>query len=188
MRSDEARLRPKLQLETKLAGLALDQVDNDGSFSGYASLFGEVDLGRDIIEPGAFAKSLKARGTSGIRMLWQHDANEPIGVWTLIREDARGLYVEGRLAKGVPRARDALELMRARALDGLSIGFRTVRARKEAQTGIRRIIEADLWEISVVTFPMQPAARIASVKRGRPPAIPEFTNLARRIRAAAKKF
>ncbi|KXF78281.1 hypothetical protein ATN84_00290 [Paramesorhizobium deserti] len=188
MRADQARLRPKLQLETKLAGLALEQVEIDGSFSGYASLFGEVDLGRDVIELGAFAKSLKVRGTSGIRMLWQHDANEPIGVWTVIREDVRGLYVEGRLAKGVPRARDALELMRSGALDGLSVGFRTVRARKETRTGIRRIVEADLWEISVVTFPMLPSARIANVKRGRLPTTREFATLARRIRAAAGKF
>ncbi|PRD45797.1 HK97 family phage prohead protease [Phyllobacterium phragmitis] len=174
MKAEQAKLRPKLQLETKLAGLALEQVDIDGSFSGYASLFGEVDLGQDIIEPGAFARSLKTRGTSGIRMLWQHDANEPIGVWTVIREDARGLYVEGRLAKGVPRARDALELMRSGALDGLSVGFRTARARKEARTGIRRIIEADLWEISVVTFPMLPSARISSVKATMLPTTREF--------------
>lgn len=174
MKAERAKLRPKLRLETKLAGLALDQVDIDGSFSGYASLFGEVDLGQDIIEPGAFAKSLKARGTSGIRMLWQHDANEPIGVWTVIREDSRGLFVEGRLAKGVPRARDALELMRSGALDGLSVGFRTVRARKETRTGIRRIVEADLWEISVVTFPMLPSARIANVKARALPTTREF--------------
>jgi HK97 family phage prohead protease len=97
-------------------------------------------------------------------MLWQHDASEPIGVWTAIREDARGLYVEGRLAKGVARARDALELMRGGGLDGLSIGFRTVKARKDARTGLRHVIEADLWEISVVTFPMLPQARVSSVK------------------------
>ncbi|GGA93668.1 primosomal replication protein N [Brucella endophytica] len=173
------------EIETKRAGIALEQVDTDGSFSGYASLFGEVDLGQDVIERGAFARSLKARGVSGIRMLWQHDAGEPIGVWRVIREDARGLYVEGRLARNVPRAHDALELMRSGAIDGLSIGFRAVRARKDARSGIRRIHEADLWEISVVTFPMLPAARIASVKRWKLPAIP---SLARRIRAAAKKF
>ncbi|PYE88384.1 HK97 family phage prohead protease [Phyllobacterium leguminum] len=176
------------EIETKRAGVALEQIDADGSFSGYASLFGEVDLGLDIIERGAFAKSLKTRGASGIRMLWQHDANEPIGVWTQIREDARGLYVEGRLAKGVPKARDALELMKSGAIDGLSIGFRAVKARKEAKTGIRRISEADLWEISVVTFPMLPSARVSNVKRRGLSTIKEFVSLAKRIRAAAKKF
>lgn len=101
-----------LQLEKKRAALALDEVEIDGSFSGYASVFGIADLGHDVIERGAFARSLQQRGVSGVRMLWQHDAAEPIGVWTTIREDVRGLYVEGRLAKGVARAREALELMR----------------------------------------------------------------------------
>jgi len=142
-----------MRLETKQAALAIEDVELDGSFSGYASVFGLPDLGNDVIERGAFARSLAKGGVSGVRMLWQHDAAEPIGVWTAIREDARGLYVEGRLAKGVARARDALELMRGGGLDGLSIGFRTVKARKDARTGLRHIIEADLWEISVVPFP-----------------------------------
>ncbi|MBA8842517.1 hypothetical protein FHW02_000533 [Ochrobactrum sp. RH1CCR137] len=157
-----------VRLETKQAALAIEDVELDGSFSGYASVFGLPDLGNDVIERGAFARSLAKGGVSGVRMLWQHDAAEPIGVWTAIREDARGLYVEGRLAKGVARARDALELMRGGGLDGLSIGFRTVKARKDARTGLRHIIEADLWEISVVTFPMLPQARVSSVKAGLP--------------------
>ena len=157
-----------IKLETKRASLALSEVEIDGSFSGYASVFGLPDLGKDIIEKGAFAKSLLTRKSSGVRMLWQHDAGEPIGVWTDIREDARGLYVEGRLAKGVSRAREALELMRAGGLDGLSIGFRTVKARKDARTGLRHIVEADLWEISVVTFPMLPQARINTLKAALP--------------------
>ncbi|MGU3399806.1 HK97 family phage prohead protease [Brucellaceae bacterium D45D] len=157
-----------LTLETKRTAIALDDVEIDGSFSGYASVFGLPDLGHDIIERGAFARALKERGASGIRMLWQHDAAEPIGVWTKISEDARGLYVEGRLAKGVARAREALELMRAGGLDGLSIGFRTVKARKDARSGLRHIVEADLWEISIVTFPMLPQARIANVKADLP--------------------
>ncbi|MFD1197646.1 HK97 family phage prohead protease [Brucella gallinifaecis] len=162
-----------LKLETKRAALVLDEVEIDGSFSGYASVFGLADLGNDVIEKGAFARSLASRKTSGVRMLWQHDAAEPIGVWSDIREDQRGLYVEGRLAKGVARAREALELMRAGGLDGLSIGFRTVKARKDARTGLRHIIEADLWEISVVTFPMLPQARINNLK-AELPTIREF--------------
>ena len=161
-------IKPDLKLETKRASLALSDVEIDGSFSGYASIFGLPDLSNDIIEKGAFAKSLSTRRSSGVRMLWQHDAAEPIGVWTDIREDARGLYVEGRLAKGVARAREALELMRAGGLDGLSIGFRTVKARKDARTGLRHIVEADLWEISVVTFPMLPQARINNLKADLP--------------------
>jgi len=153
--------------ERKFVDLALDSAAADGGFSGYASLFDRVDLGRDVVARGAFAKSLKARGPAGIRMLFQHDPAEPIGVWTELREDARGLFVRGRLAKGVARAREVLSLMKSGALDGLSIGFRAVRARADGATGIRRIIEADLWEISVVTFPMLPEARIDQVKAGR---------------------
>ncbi|MGU3574754.1 HK97 family phage prohead protease [Brucellaceae bacterium C25G] len=161
-------------LETKRMALELDSVELDGSFSGYASLFGVVDLGNDVMDTGAFKRSLERRHASGIRMLWQHEAREPIGIWTTIREDAQGLYVEGRLAKGVARARETLELLRSKAIDGLSVGFRTIKARKDARTGVRHIAEADLWEISVVTFPMQPAARIGQVKSGTLPTIREF--------------
>ncbi|MDS1134609.1 HK97 family phage prohead protease [Nitratireductor indicus] len=150
--------------ERKFAGLDIEAVETDGTFSGYASLFGRVDLGRDAVERGAFARSIERRGAGGIRMLFQHDPAEPIGVWEEVREDARGLFVRGRLALGVTKAREVRELMRDHALDGLSIGFRTVRARTEAKTGVRRILEADLWEISVVTFPMLPEARVDTVK------------------------
>jgi len=161
--------------ETKFASLALDEVEPDGSFSGYASLFGKVDLGKDVVERGAFANSLKERGPAGIRMLYQHDPNEPIGTWTEISEDARGLFVRGRLARNVGRAREVLALMRAGALDGLSIGFRAVRAKRDRPGGVRRILEADLWEISVVTFPMLPGARIDTVKgRRRLPTVRQF--------------
>src|SRR5690606_25056252 len=110
------------------------------------------------------ARSLRQRGAGGVRMLYQHDPAEPLGTWLELREDARGLFVRGQLTPGVGRAREVRELMRSGALDGLSIGFRTVKARKDAGSGLRRILEADLWEISVVTFPMLPGARIHSIK------------------------
>jgi len=97
-------------------------------------------------------------------MLFQHDPNQPIGRWINIREDARGLFVRGQLTPGVGKSSEVLKLMRDGALDGLSIGFRTVRARKNAATGVRQILEADLWEISIVTFPMLPGARVERVK------------------------
>lgn len=155
-------------VERKFADMVLEDVEVDGTFSGYASLFGKVDLARDAVAPGAFARSLKRRRPEGVRMLYQHDPNQPIGRWTEIREDARGLFVRGRLTPGVARSREVLALMRSGALDGLSIGFRTVRATKDAGTGVRRILEADLWEISVVTFPMLPEARIDRVKGNGP--------------------
>jgi HK97 family phage prohead protease len=153
--------------ETKFARAALSDVGEDGTFAGYASLFGKADLGRDIVLPGAFRASLAKRGAAGIKMLFQHDPREPIGVWTDIREDGTGLYVRGKLTTGVARAREVLSLIRAGALDGLSIGYRTVRGRTDAKTGIRSLIEVDLWEISVVTFPMLPEARVSSVKAAR---------------------
>ncbi len=150
--------------ECKFTGIKLDKVSEDGTFTGYASLFGVTDLAKDQVAKGAFVRSLGARGATGIRMLFQHDPNEPIGQWLDIREDARGLLVKGRLAPGVARAREVLALMRDKALDGLSIGFKTVKSRKDAGTGVRHILEADLWEISIVTFPMLPSARVSEVK------------------------
>jgi HK97 family phage prohead protease len=150
--------------ETKFARTALSSVEADGTFAGYASLFGKADLGRDIVMPGAFRASLAKRGAAGVKMLFQHDSNQPIGVWTEIREDGRGLFVKGRLTADVARAREVLALMRAGALDGLSIGYRTVRGKTDAKTGVRRLMELDLWEISVVTFPMLPEARVSQVK------------------------
>src|SRR5690606_1871542 len=124
--------------------------------------------------PGAFARSLRQRGAAGVRMLYQHDPAEPIGTWLELREDARGLFVRGQLTPGVGRSREVRELMRCGALDGLSIGFRTVKARKDAGSGLRRIVEADLWEISVVTFPMLPGARVDRVKAQHLPTKREF--------------
>ncbi len=169
----------------KFANLELAGVTGDGVFSGYASVFGEIDLGRDTIERGAFRQSLSERGAGQVRMLYQHDPAEPIGAWKTIREDARGLYVEGVLSPGVARAREVFSLMKTGALDGLSIGFRSVKARTDAKTGVRRILEAELWEISVVTFPMLPSARVSDVKHARFFRDRE-TELVRQMRRAAK--
>jgi HK97 family phage prohead protease len=164
--------------EVKFTAAAVKDVTLDGCFEGYASLFGREDLGRDIMMPGAFRESLAHRGAAGIRMLFQHDPNQPIGTWVRIYEDARGLFVRGRLATEVAKAREILSLMRAGAIDGLSIGFRAVRGKRDARSGVRRLEKVDLWEISVVTFPMQPEARVSSVKAqpfaGRMPSEREF--------------
>ena len=143
----------------------LARADAAGVIEGYASLFGVVDTGGDMVMAGAFRRSLAQRGAAGVKMLWQHQASEPIGVWTSILEDARGLKVAGRLDLSVARAREALSLMRGGAVDGLSIGFRTKRATTEKSSGVRRLHEIDLWEISIVTFPMLIQARVDKVKR-----------------------
>lgn len=150
--------------EAKFLAQPPTRIRVDGSFEGYASLFRVADLGRDIVEPGAFRESLARRGPSGVKLLWQHDPSEPIGRWIELREDTRGLYVRGQLSLSVARAREILALMREGAVDGLSIGFRPERARTEPRTGLRRLERVDLWEISLVTFPMLPQARVSAVK------------------------
>ena len=150
--------------ERKFYPLQLKRVQQDGAFEGYASLFGREDLGRDVVLRGAFQDSLKKTGAGGIKMLFQHDPNQVIGVWDEIREDGRGLYVRGRLTLQVAKAREVLALMREGALDGLSIGYRTVRAIRDKRSGVRQLQRIDLWEISIVTFPMLPQARVAAVK------------------------
>ncbi len=140
------------------------RMDGNGMFAGYASLFNVRDQGGDIILPGAFARSLRRRGTRGIRMLHQHDPAQPVGVWHEIREDEHGLFVRGRLAMGTARGRELAELVRIGALDGLSIGFRTVAAGRDPARRARILKAVDLWEISLVTFPMMPGARIAGLR------------------------
>ncbi|GHE57488.1 primosomal replication protein N [Camelimonas fluminis] len=138
----------------------------DGIFSGYASLFGTPDLGGDVVQRGAFAASLMRRGAGQVRMLWQHDPAQPLGRWLDIREDARGLRVRGQLNLAVQRARELQALVAQKAVDGLSIGFHATRASRDGRSGLRRLLHVDLWEISLVTFPMQPAARIIETRGG----------------------
>lgn len=156
---------PPLARELKLVAEPVRAVATDGVFEGYASLFGIPDLGRDVVIPGAFAESLKKRAAADVRLLWQHDPCEPIGRWLAIEEDRKGLRVRGRLNLAVARARDIHALLRDGAVDGLSIGFRVDRARAERPTGLRRLEKLDLWEISIVTFPMLPLARVETVKQ-----------------------
>jgi HK97 family phage prohead protease len=139
-------------------------IDADGTVEGYASLFGEIDQARDMVMRGAFADTLAARGIRRIPMLFQHDPSEPIGIWLELREDHRGLFARGRLIPEVARARELLSLLRAGAVDGLSIGFRTSKARIDPKTRIRRLHAVDLWEISIVTFPLLAGARVHAVK------------------------
>lgn len=169
--------------ERKLIADDITRVDADGTFSGYASVFGVEDLSRDIVEKGAFLASLSRRGPSGVKMLYQHDPAEPIGRWTDIRETSKGLKVTGQILADVSRGREVLYMMREGILDGLSIGFRTVKARSDRKSGIRRLLEVDLWEISIVTFPMQPDARVAQVK-SLPPEHNRMSALARELALA----
>lgn len=138
-----------------------DIKSSGGAFTGYGAIFEQMDQGGDVIRPGAFAASLarhKAAGTLPA-MLYQHDPNRPIGVWTKMEEDARGLMVEGRLVMEAPDGKATAALLEAGALRGLSIGYKTTRASSSGQGG-RYLEEIDLWEVSMVTFPMQPSAQV----------------------------
>ena len=161
-----------LQAETGAQGCVIE---------GYASLFGIADQGGDVIAAGAYAGSLARIAARGdrVRMLWQHDPAHPIGVWEEIREDSRGLWVRGRLLPEVARAREAAALVAAGAIDGLSIGYRTRRAEKAAAG--RLLHEIELWEVSLVTFPMLAEAR------GQTAAASEAEDLARALAATFRE-
>jgi uncharacterized protein len=131
--------------------------------AGYASLFGKRDQGGDVVVAGAYTASLKALAAGGraVKMLWQHDPTQPIGVWDEVREDAIGLWVKGRILLEVDKGREAAALLSAGAIDGLSIGYRTVRAERDGK-GQRLLSELELWEVSLVTFPMLQEARVSA--------------------------
>lgn len=145
----------------------ITDTNGDLMIAGYASLFDRVDLAGDVVRPGAFAVSLAARGPGGLAMLFQHDPSQTVGVWDDAREDARGLYVRGRITPRGARARVAARLVRAGVLDGLSIGFRTRRSRRGPVATFGRVVRelerVELWEVSLVTFPMLPQARLRVV-------------------------
>lgn len=139
------------------------QIADGIAIEGYASFFGQVDNGNDMVMRGAYAKSLADLASKGrsVKMLWQHDPSQPIGVWDEVREDEKGLYVKGRILTDVERGREAAALIEAGAMDGLSIGYRTVKATKNDK-GQRLLRELELWEVSLVTFPMLPSARVGA--------------------------
>lgn len=153
--------------EKSRLGRPLAAVSGTGVFVGYASLFGKRDGAGDIMMPGAFANSLSTKGPASIRMLFQHDPAEPVGTWLDMRETGKGLYVEGRLDVNVQRGRELLSLLESGGLDGLSIGFKTVTATRDPRAGTRQLHRVDLWEISLVTFPMLAGARVSALSPAR---------------------
>lgn len=140
--------------------------DETGTFAGYGAVFSNLDLGRDIIMPGAFTDSLNAWRAKGKfpKMLWQHNTEHPIGVYTDMKEDGFGLFVRGRLTKGVRLADEANLLMKDGAVDGLSIGYETVDAEYDDTLNVRKLMKLNLMEVSPVSMGMNPEALITSVK------------------------
>ena len=140
-------------------------IDADGTVEGYASLFGAIDQARDMVMPGAFRATLTSAASAACRCCSSTIRAEPIGIWHELVEDWRGLRARGRLIPDVVRAREVLALLKAGAIDGLSIGFRTVKGRVDPRTRVRKLAEIDLWEISIVTFPLLDGARVRAVKQ-----------------------
>ena len=143
--------------------LQLKELEENGIFAGYASVFGVVDSQNDIVLRGAFADSLQGR-VGDIKLLWQHDMREPIGMIEELREDEQGLYLKGRLLMELSRAREAYALLKSGAVKGLSIGYSPRRYRIDPDSGIRALAAVDLWEVSLVTFPANEAAFVTVVK------------------------
>jgi HK97 family phage prohead protease len=142
------------------------ELGTDGRFSGYASVYSNVDQGGDTVMPGAFLKAL-APSAPKPKMLWQHDPTQVIGVWEELQDDEKGLRAKGRLLTEIQKGHEALILLKAGAIDGLSIGYR-VTDREYTSTAkgtVRQIKSADLLEISVVTFPMNPKSLVTDVKQ-----------------------
>ena len=156
------------------------QLSADGSFTGYGSVFGEVDSYDEVVQKGAFAKSLKSYAAKGKspKMLRGHDTNQIIGSWKGLTEDDVGLRVEGQLALELNAAKEAYALLKMDALDGLSIGYVATKWEENKKTGITTLTEIDLWEVSLVTFPAGPSARVDGVKSalecGKLPSLKEF--------------
>ncbi|MFA4994223.1 MAG: HK97 family phage prohead protease [Bdellovibrionales bacterium] len=171
--------------------LSVKTLGGDGIFTGYASVFGECDLQNEIVAAGAFARTLAKWRRQGRTpaLLWMHDPTQPIGIWQSVHEDANGLYVEGRLAVRTQKGAEAHELLKLGALTGLSIGYRVVSSKIDGKRKARILTDVDLFEISLVTFPANEAARVSDVKKGDSrgkPKHPATSEAAERLRQAAR--
>lgn len=150
-------------LQKSFCKLDIKDVGENGSFEGNIAVFNNVDLGNDKILKGAFANSLKDIKANGMPpVLWQHSWSDPIGVYTHLEETDEGLFAKGQLVMEVQRAKEAHALLKARAVGGLSIGF--VRKKHRYDGNVRLLEEVQLMEASIVTFPMNPKARVLGVK------------------------
>jgi len=158
-------------VERKTVGFQLTALDTEGrTLEGYASIFGNLDLGDDIIHPGAFAKTLAERGGK-VRFLWQHDPSEPLGKPIELHEDARGLFFKAVISD-TARGRDALALLRDGAIEGLSIGYESIKGGTDFENvngrTVRHLREVRLHEISLVSFPMNESAGVTALKTATP--------------------
>ena len=152
--------------QVRAFALQIKATGDDGSIEGYGSVFGERDSYDDVIAVGAFVESLKAHKAASTMpaMLWQHDGSKPIGIWTEMLEDSKGLRIKGQLALETTLGKEAHALLKMGALNGLSIGFISKQWGYDRDTDVRTLTEVDLWEVSLVTFPANGKARVTNVK------------------------
>lgn len=152
--------------EVRSFALQIKATGEDGTVEGYGSVFGVRDNYDDVIAKGAFIQSLKDHKAAGTMpaMLWQHDADKPIGVWTEMVEDEKGLRIKGQLAMETVKGKEAHALLKMGALNGLSIGFMSKEWSYDRDTEVRTLTAIDLWEVSLVTFPANEKARVTNVK------------------------
>lgn len=143
-------------------GFELKALNETGTFKGYASIFGVIDSHRDMMMPGAFRQSLIQN--PDIKLLWQHKPEEPIGIFTHISEDGKGLYVEGTILMDVARGKEAFSLLKSGAIRGLSIGYNATEYDYDDETGVRFLRAVNVWEISLVTFPANEQALVTDIK------------------------
>ncbi len=156
----------------------------EGTFEGHAAIFGKLNSFDEIVMPGAFKKTLRARAKGKVKMLRQHQQDSIIGVWEELREDGEGLFVRGRLLTEIQAAKETLILLKAKALDGLSIGFRTVIEEFDNKKKQIRLLELDLFEISLVAIPAQASALVTTVRAMSPEEITTKTDLEKALRNA----
>lgn len=161
--------------EVRSFALQIKAAGDDGTVEGYGSVFGVRDNYDDVIAKGAFIQSLKDHKAAGTMpaMLWQHDADKPIGVWTEMVEDEKGLRIKGQLAMETVKGKEAHALLKMGALNGLSIGFMSKEWAYDRDTEVRTLTAIDLWEVSLVTFPANEKARVTNVKSAEEMATPK---------------
>lgn len=165
-------------MKQRNVALEIKSLSDDGTFTGMAAVYGNKDLGGDVIDPGAFKVTLAQRGKD-VPILWQHNSREPIGLGTLTDSD-KGLVIEGKLSLEVMRAKEAYALLKDRVLRGLSIGYETIAEKLVGDT--RYLKEVKLFEVSLVTFPMNEMALVSGVKSAE-----EFTALLKQVEEACSE-
>lgn len=191
-----------LQTKTRTFQLNVKDVQPKGSFCGYLSVFDVMDSYREVVIPGAFAKSLEQWGIKGRLppLLWQHRSGEPLGPFTKMEEDKKGLYVEAQLLiDDVQRAKEAYALLRAKVIGGMSIGFSVKDDDYDSRASVIILKELDLWEGSLATFPACEEAQVSDVKsrefiervralttRGQLPNIRDFEDAMREVFAFSR--